>query len=433
MGSTVAWLDYDEEQQRRTQMMLDALSERTAVDELGLGILRDLIAGTLHPGMTVLLTRARYLLFVPWVYRGLANTSTDANVQAGRLAEIGIAKALISHYRHHGMGADETGIIGRRALDDTKRLASGGYWPLLRRLGILTTNQSIAEYCRDRAALLADYAKRQPFHVDDELAITGTHGWVELPVTPNGWPKVSEMSFTLTSEEAEFLRGAFLAADPHLPDNEDASSLVSWLLGEERSEWVTGVRWVWEHPFVADFPSTTARVMRMGEGLDRLMHGARIVYNARCAQGAHRDDLVEKYRDQMALWSEEIKSHDVLGSFSLESLWQWTESTLLANAASPRAMIRWRATKAFVTRWRELVGSADDLLSSEAAARLVRDREASLKPGRARLSDLALLSNWQGDSGIGRFDYGWLVASRILTDVHDGLRTTALDVAEVDA
>ena len=44
MASGVAWLSFDAEQQRRTQLMLAALSNQGTVDELGLGVFRDLMA-----------------------------------------------------------------------------------------------------------------------------------------------------------------------------------------------------------------------------------------------------------------------------------------------------------------------------------------------------------------------------------------------------
>lgn len=70
-GSLIAWLSFDQDQQQRTQLLMAALSQQGTVDELGMGILRDLIAGVLFPGHTVLHTRAKYLLFLPRDFVGL--------------------------------------------------------------------------------------------------------------------------------------------------------------------------------------------------------------------------------------------------------------------------------------------------------------------------------------------------------------------------
>ena len=89
MVSQVAWLNFDADQQRRTQLMMAALEGQGTIDELGLGVIRDLISATLHPGMTVLYTRAKYLLFVPRIYSTLSGASSD-----GVIAEVESARVV---------------------------------------------------------------------------------------------------------------------------------------------------------------------------------------------------------------------------------------------------------------------------------------------------------------------------------------------------
>ena len=67
--AVLAWLDYSEADQRRAQEIVRMFSQPESRDELGLGQIRDALSDTLFPGTSVLLTRARYLLFVPWLYR----------------------------------------------------------------------------------------------------------------------------------------------------------------------------------------------------------------------------------------------------------------------------------------------------------------------------------------------------------------------------
>ena len=42
-------------------------SQAESRDELGLGQISNALSDTLFPGTSVLLTRARYLLFIPWL------------------------------------------------------------------------------------------------------------------------------------------------------------------------------------------------------------------------------------------------------------------------------------------------------------------------------------------------------------------------------
>jgi len=47
--------------------------ERDTVDELGVGTARDAFSNYFFPGTSTIQTRAKYMLFIPWVYKKLEN------------------------------------------------------------------------------------------------------------------------------------------------------------------------------------------------------------------------------------------------------------------------------------------------------------------------------------------------------------------------
>lgn len=49
--------------------LIALFSQEESRDELGTGAVRDAFSDLLFPGVSVLQTRARYLLFVPWIFR----------------------------------------------------------------------------------------------------------------------------------------------------------------------------------------------------------------------------------------------------------------------------------------------------------------------------------------------------------------------------
>jgi hypothetical protein len=49
--------------------MLRLFEDTDTVDDLGIGTVRDSISNSLFPGTSVIQTRARYFLFVPWLFR----------------------------------------------------------------------------------------------------------------------------------------------------------------------------------------------------------------------------------------------------------------------------------------------------------------------------------------------------------------------------
>src|SRR5215208_3574696 len=71
MGSSFSWLDYSEHERRKMLEVIHLFQEKDTRDELGIGTVRDAFADMLFPGTSTIQTRARYFLFVPWIYRGL--------------------------------------------------------------------------------------------------------------------------------------------------------------------------------------------------------------------------------------------------------------------------------------------------------------------------------------------------------------------------
>ena len=69
MTSTFTWLDYSEHERRQFDEIIKGFNEKDTRDELGLGSVRDAFANMLFPGVSTIQTRARYFLFVPWVYQ----------------------------------------------------------------------------------------------------------------------------------------------------------------------------------------------------------------------------------------------------------------------------------------------------------------------------------------------------------------------------
>ena len=123
MESFIAWMSFSESERRRVMDAIDTLRQKDARDELGLGAIRDGFADLLFPGTGTVQTRAKYFLFVPWIYRELEANGRDP-AEVARLAremEIGLIEALEA-------GGEKDGIIGIVARRRLKRLPSNIYW-----------------------------------------------------------------------------------------------------------------------------------------------------------------------------------------------------------------------------------------------------------------------------------------------------------------
>lgn len=404
-----------------------ALSQQGTVDELGMGILRDLVAGVLFPGHTVLHTRAKYLLFVPRDFIGLKGNTAGELAKAARKAEADRIAVLSRYYRPKVQGK---GIIGYTTGSETKQLPSGNYWGLLRRLGIYKGSGSLWDSFSALAAERSARLRRSMFYTEDEddRVAPGIDLWGELPEADDKFG-----GFDLSEDEAKWLRDRFLLSDKNL---DAARSLTSWLLDPDRDEWVEGLPRVWDHPLATDFPTATAKAMWLGRDADRLVFGARILYNYLCACGRPdrseaRDQLVDKYTRAMKDWLS--RRDELPDAARLAELNEWAIWRLDATHASQAARLRWFRTMAFLTQWHKDVSSSDDLLSDKKAEATIIRREADLKRGRARLVQRERLRNWEGNSGYFEMDYNWAPAQRLISDIHAGLGTRRVVVANPQA
>ncbi|MGV9013537.1 MAG: DUF6361 family protein, partial [Flavobacteriales bacterium] len=66
-GSGLGWIHFSDSDRQKVMQVLDLLKPQGTVDELGVGLVRDALADELFPGMTTLMTRAKYFILVPRV------------------------------------------------------------------------------------------------------------------------------------------------------------------------------------------------------------------------------------------------------------------------------------------------------------------------------------------------------------------------------
>ena len=122
MGSNIAWLDFSDSDRRKMIEVVSLFKQRDTRDELGIAQIRDGFAEMFFPGTTTLQTRARYFLFVPWLYRYHEDRRAPTAVIAKRTRtrEIQLMGTL-------GKGSDTDGVIGQRSGANLQRFPSSIY------------------------------------------------------------------------------------------------------------------------------------------------------------------------------------------------------------------------------------------------------------------------------------------------------------------
>lgn len=389
MTSQLAWLDQDERQRRRMHAVLELFKDDGTVDELGVGSVRDAVADILFPATSVLHTRARYLLFIPWLLQRAARSAQpDTAAAEFRRLEVRLIYALLA-------GGEFGGVIGAQAKEKLKRMPSAAYWAALGTYGIRTWSTTIDGHFRAAAAEQRTVGPRSLIDEDGsvvEASTTGLHP--DVPPEPDGL--LSATDFALTSDEAAFLADRITSAD--------RSSLMAWLLNRPNH---TATEAIWQHPELGSFPPFLRDLVDQGRRFSFAIHGAPIIYNLMLAEQIRNDEFVDRYRAMYDTWLVDVGEERIFDDWDVATLWALLGER--GRSISP-------ATRLFVDRWTQVAAEQVSPLDDR-ARRLVRDRETFLKGGRARLVNRAAQDAWRGDSGLVRLDYRWGVATRYLDDI----------------
>lgn len=370
-------------------------SDRDSRDELGLGQIRDALSDALFPGTSTLHTRARYLLFIPWVYQ-LASRSKDPVAEADRLERKLIATLRTSD--------DYAGLLGLQAGTSLKTLPSSIYWSMLRRYSILR-EPSLSQ--RD---VLSFDGRALGLDELDSLGDNRFRAWsTTMPAPPATFPNEVSDGFALRAEEAGWLRdrifdeapGTFLAhLIVHRPEPDsaapwlDASALA--LEGEAKE--------------ILDHARTFSTVMQ----------GAQLLYNIILAEqyesaGSDGIDLPgDGYRERLEHWAATLPGVvDVHG---------WRSEDLLARVAVVRGAPVHPRSAQFLRDWLTFLRETDlaKIVHDDAARALIVRREKQSKGAQARIGNLRRLQTWGGSSGAGALAFRWPNVRRLVTDIHDG-------------
>ena len=409
MPSAVSWLDHSESDQQRVRELLQMFTDKETVDDLGLGTIRDAISNQMFPGSSTIQTRARYFLFIPWMFqRAQARNPTNVVAKAQDMERL-LIKALLN-------GGETSGVIGREAGQNLKTLPSAIYWGGLLRYEIFRARgRTIRQYGRMVARGM------QPPDFEEELVERTPSFWTEMPPPPETFFRFEKVDFTLTLDEADWLAERFLGTETALSGPN--------LMGE----FVRGLRrggpapvdadFAWDAPLPSSTPAAIQDLLHEARQFSLLANGAALLYNLlltkaidATATGPRAWD--RDYLEELAAWAAEC---DDLGlrdwCASTDSLW----TALSAGGASVGD-----ATRQFVTDFATLVHELGPaaISTNEAAHDLIRTRELAHKRGQARFRNEKRLLAYPGYAGTSRMNYRWPLVRQLLEDLADGFANT---------
>jgi hypothetical protein len=379
------------------------------LDELGFLVLLGAFSDRLYPAINTIMTRPRYLVFLPAIFRYLEAKRIAKNRNAdaiSRQMQFELRNALVE------TDSKDEGIIGLQSGRSLARVPSNIYWNALADLGI----------ARERIPELSylDRLSNKPTHGDlvkddDGVVHSGDEdGFWDAAFHSDGvlgrnGEFAKGTSLSLTRVEAAQLRKRY-----QLLPHDGGDSLLSHLLDLGATSPDAEV----EFPFPWDVPRPPAELRRVVEHARRLSllaRGAVIQYEALLFEAKRIPDPGTK--DAFVAWWN--KSHRVLVDWDL------------GDFATLPCVVRARGGDVtFIKSWRDSIfssTSASTAYSMPNSRDLLRAREWNMRGGKARLKSRYHLRTWKEPKSYDPAEiYGLRfrhpAATRFAIDITTGLR-----------
>jgi hypothetical protein len=404
MAATISWLDASAEEQRKVREIVNLFSQSGTQDEMGGRRIVVALSDALFPGTSVLHSRARYLLFIPWfcqiaARRQYPDRSMDARER--EMIDAFLADTTVDD-------ADRlVGLIGRDAGPRVKQLPSTAYWSALEAWGILEWPGRLPttlERMRRVAGPNPDTA--------DEMTERSTAIWHHgVGQAPTGFPTAElHGGFALTQGEASWLQERWLTT---------ARGSMLAHLATARETLTEGYAWNEDICLAAE--PENVELLRQAERFALAINGAQLLYTLEVAKRYHESgfDRVEQtpdnYTGYIDDWRELVASRDSLFS-------GWDPNTFW-NLLAERHTTVDPGAQLFFNTWFEVVRSGDtDIAANEALRASVRNRER--RKSQSRLTNTGLLGGWKG--GVPSLTtFRWPQVSQMVNDVTEGLTRDA--------
>jgi len=204
--SSFGWTYLSRSALRRAEYQLSGAAEGVR-DEIGFLILHQRYADYFFPGTSVLHTRLRYALFVPWIYQTLLEQGSSGPIaDILQRQEVRLAGRL--------KAANSWGVIGGLNYPKpTTQPPSVSYWAALGAWGILRKEGGRLP-SRAQIHSLLQRLHRKAFDDDRQALDRADLPFSALPPRPPEWASSGSMTFELRPSEAEFLGRQFTGLTP---------------------------------------------------------------------------------------------------------------------------------------------------------------------------------------------------------------------------
>ncbi|MBP5572996.1 MAG: hypothetical protein J6X40_02385 [Bacteroidales bacterium] len=392
----LGWIDFSDSDRKKTMDVLRLFQEQGAMDELGIGIIRDGFANYFFPGTSTIQTRAKYFFIIPYA---MMDTVLDPRVTSvpgalRRLNEIEKESAVLLK-----KASGEFGVIGATILPKwVVRTPSTIYWNGIRTLGLfnggLLKKMTISEYFRlalklreEKKASAWGNCKKEAEENNKDDSDAGDfryRSFWQLPYE-QGWKE--HLKIDLTPAEADYLSTKIKTSNP---DSVFAYVLREGIDIEQYEDFST-----FSYDLKPIIDKENAYMLTLADQFNDFISLAQIRYNLMLSEGQNEDAV---YR-----W-EEVKNNafDYAKNVDLDAIF----SRLHLNNSGLNDFLKKFRAAAMVSDW-------------VAAEKVILKQEVRIKGSRAKLKNK---SKYAANKWIGgyRLDYRFTDTRRLIKDIRKG-------------
>lgn len=394
----IGWIDFSDSDRKRTMDVLRLFQEQGAVDELGIGVIRDGFANYFFPGTSTIQTRAKYFFIIPYAMMETVADPRVTTVQGAlrRLDEIERECAIILK-----KNSGTLGVIGATILPKwVTRTPSTIYWNGLRTLGIfnggMLHNMTISEYFR-LALKLRDEKKASAYGNRKEDADENERDDVDagdfryqnfwnLSPPPKDWKE--HLTIELTPFESDYLATKIKATQ--------STSVFAYILKEgidiEQYEDFSS----FSYDIKPAIDEENKQMLELADRFNNFISVAQVLYNL----------IFSENKNEVAIsrW-DELK--DKAFSFAVDIDLDAIFSLLRLNNYGLKEFLKKFKNATLAGEW--------DVAKDE-----IIKQEVRIKGARAKLKNKSRhsLENWIGGY---RLDYRFADAKRLIRDIRNGV------------
>jgi len=413
--SNIGWIFLSKEDEGKTMKVLEMLQATGTVDELGVGVVRNALSDAMFPGITTIMTRAKYFFIVPRILHSYIhdNKGKEDVIEYLRKEENELMMILANKVGF----ADNKGVIGISVAKFNHELPKQRHKELIRKPSAIYWNgiKSYRLYIGDLSlANLLDKINRKKGDSSDLRHYSPMEGeskdekedskyLFELPDRPKNWKE--NIDIELTPQEANFLKNKIIDQYPdslltYILKNADAGK--QFLQAKSFSE-------MCELPFIEKLSEINQKIVKHALYFWKLLEGAHIRYNILLHEKHGSESQKLEFIKRWELWLEEIKQID-WKAFDMGFVW----SIVLREKASVK-----QHTKTFINQWIEAIKNNDsDINKMDAWI----ERQERLNKGvrsKLRLGNDERYKEWVG---ISNMEYRFSNAKTIMRDILKNLK-----------